>query len=68
VISFTPRPLYLQETTPVPTEEEAGWAPEKISTFRRRGCYVDTAGIRTPDLPARSLVTVPTTKNFYYIQ
>jgi hypothetical protein len=28
-----PRPLYPEETTPVPTEQEAGWTPKALWTF-----------------------------------
>ena len=30
VVSFKPQPLYLQERTPVSTEQGAGWAPERL--------------------------------------
>jgi len=36
VVSITPRPLCPQERTPIPTELEAGWAPELVCTFGRR--------------------------------
>jgi hypothetical protein len=32
VVNATPRPLYPQERDPVPTELEAGWAPEPVWT------------------------------------
>jgi hypothetical protein len=57
-----------QKRTPVPTEEEAGWAPEPIWTSARKEQFLDTAGIRSPDCPACSLVTGPVTKNFSYTQ
>jgi hypothetical protein len=33
MVNFTPQSLYLQEITPVPTQQEAGWAPEQVWTF-----------------------------------
>lgn len=35
VVNFTFWPLYAQERTPAPTEQEAGWALEAIRTFWR---------------------------------
>jgi hypothetical protein len=52
VINITPRLFYAWERTTVLTGLEAGWVPEK---------YIATSGIRTPDRPVRSLVTIPTT-------
>lgn len=43
VVSFTPQPLYLREITPVPTEQEAGWATAPVWTFwRRKNIYQDS--------------------------
>jgi len=36
VINFTSRSLYPQEINSVPTELEAGWAPERVWVLRRR--------------------------------
>ena len=35
VVNFMFPPLYTRKITPVPTEEEAGWAPEPVWTFWR---------------------------------
>jgi hypothetical protein len=32
VVNLTPRPLYPQERTPVPTEQKTGWTPDPVST------------------------------------
>ena len=45
----------------VPIEEETGWIPEPVWPFWRREKYLATAGIRTLDRTARSLVAIPTT-------
>ena len=42
----------------VPIQQEAGWAPGPVWTFWRREKSHTLARIRTPDCPARSLVTV----------
>ena len=49
------------ERTPVPIEQGAGEAPRLVWTFWRRGKSVATAGIRTTDRPARSIVLTSTT-------
>jgi hypothetical protein len=51
MVNATPRPLYLRETDPVPTVQEAGLAPGAVGTFAEK--FAPT-GIRSPDLPARS--------------
>ena len=44
------KPLYLRESAPVPTEYEAGWAPESVCTFwRGKKKSLAPAGIRTAD-------------------
>ena len=37
-VNITPRPLYLRQTSPVPTEQEAGWAPGPVQTVWLPGC------------------------------
>ena len=51
MVNATPRPLYLRETYPVPTVQEAGLAPGAVGTVAKK-CA--PTGIRSPDLPARS--------------
>jgi len=43
---------------PVLIEQEAGWARASVWTNWRRHKSLPSAGNRTPDRPARSLVTV----------
>jgi hypothetical protein len=57
-----------RKRTPLTTEGETGWVPKPILTSLRRRNYPDTAGIRSSDRPACSLVAVPITKNFSYKQ
>jgi hypothetical protein len=52
--------IYAWERTAVPTWSEAGWAPKTVWTLWSRKKHLAVAGIRTPDLTARSLVTKPT--------
>ena len=45
MVNFNPRPLYPWERVSVPTEYEAGWAPNPISTFLERNMsflYLDS--------------------------
>ena len=51
VVSATPRSLYPREKDPVPTVQEAGWAPEPVWTGADN---LDPTGIPYPDRPARS--------------
>jgi hypothetical protein len=51
MFSFTPRPFYPPERTPVPTKKEAGWAPEPVWNFGREGKYIAPTAIRKPCLP-----------------
>jgi len=52
---FTP------EGTPIPNEYEVMCAPEPVGTFRGKKKPLTPTEIQTPDNPARSLVTMPTT-------
>ena len=56
----SPRLLYPQERTPVPTEQEADRAPEPIWTFCRTVNSLAPIKIRTPGLPSHRPVAVPT--------
>ena len=57
MVSVTPRPLFTPGKDPVPILQEAGWAPGPVWT---RAENLAPTGIRSPDRPARSLVSVPT--------
>jgi len=57
VVNFTPRLLFYWERTPIPTEQDAGWAPEPVWSFWRRDKSPAPTGIRAPDRPARTLVS-----------
>jgi hypothetical protein len=50
VFNLTPRPIYPEESTPVPTDQEIG----------RREKSLAPAWNRTPDRPAHKSVTTPT--------
>jgi hypothetical protein len=52
--SFTPRPLYHRERTPVPLELEAGLATQYAWTVSENRKSPFPAGIRTTNLPALS--------------
>jgi hypothetical protein len=47
-----PRPLSTPGKDPVPTVQEAGWAPEPVWTGAEN---LAPTGIRSPDRPTRSL-------------
>jgi hypothetical protein len=53
------RQFLLRKITPVPLELEAGWAPDTVWTFSKRGKFLVPDGIRNPDRPVRSLVAIP---------
>jgi hypothetical protein len=48
------------EKTPLPIDYESEWVPRPVWTFWRRDKYFASAGIRTPDCPAQSLITTQT--------
>ena len=50
VVSVTPRPYFTPRKDPVPTVQEAGWAPGPVWT----GGKSRPTGIQSPDHPARS--------------
>ena len=50
MVNATLRPLYPRERDPVPTAQEAGWAPESVWTGAENLAFT---GIRSPDHPAR---------------
>lgn len=59
MVKLTPRQFLLRKITPVPFESEAGWAPDPVWTFSKRGKFLVSDGIRNPDRPVRSLVAIP---------
>jgi hypothetical protein len=61
-----PQLPYLQESTPVPTEEEAGWTPELVWIFWRGEKSLATARIRTLDHLPHSLATIPITLSWLH--
>jgi hypothetical protein len=64
VDKFTARHFITGEWTPVPTEQEAGWAPEKMWMLLRRERYSDPSWNRTSDCSVRSLVILLKNSNF----
>ena len=56
MVSSTPRPHFTPGKEPVPTVQEAGWAPGPVGT----GGKSRPTGVRSPDRPARSSVALPT--------
>jgi hypothetical protein len=46
VVYFTPRPLFSWERTPIPTEQDAGWAPEPVWSFGRTENLLPLPGFR----------------------
>ena len=55
------QPLYPREGTAISIEKEARCIVEHVWTFWIREKYFVPVGISSPDSPARSLVTTPTT-------
>jgi hypothetical protein len=58
-VILTPRPLYHHYRNPIPTDKNAVWTPEPVGNFGEEKS-LPPAGIRTPDRPARSLITTLT--------
>jgi len=56
-VSVTPRPLFTPGKDPVPTVQEAGWAPGPVGTDAENLAHT---GIRSSDRQARSSVAIPT--------
>ena len=56
VFSSTPRPYLTAGKDAVPIVHKAGWAPGSVWTGRKSR----PTGIRSPDRPARSSITIPT--------
>ena len=50
--NFTPRPLHLRKTTPVPIEQEAEWTPQRVRKFCREEktsrCRYSNPGTSSP--------------------
>ena len=56
MVSSAPRSYFTPAKDPVPIAQEAGWASGPVWT----GGKSRPTGIRSPDLPARSSVAIPT--------
>ena len=56
MVSSTPQPHFTPEKDPVPTLQEAGWAPGPVWTGGKSRPHRDSI----PDRPARSSVAIPT--------
>jgi len=50
-LTSTPRSLYSRERTPVVSEQESGWAPERVWTQCRREKFRTPPGTLIPDRP-----------------
>jgi hypothetical protein len=59
-VNIMSRPRHPRERTRLPSEQEAGWAPQSVWRFCTREQSVATNGTQTPGCPLRSLVAVPT--------
>jgi hypothetical protein len=62
MVNFTSRSLYPR----VSTENDAGWAPERVWTFWKREKSVAPKGNGTPDRSANSLVTMLACRQFNF--
>ena len=59
-LTFTPRPLCPREKIPVPLNRRVGeWATEPVWKFTRREKSLVPNGIRIPNRPAGSVVSIP---------
>jgi len=56
-VNVTPRPFFTAGKDPVPIAQEAGWSPWPVWAGAE---YLTLTGIRSPDRPARSSVSIPT--------
>jgi len=54
-------------TSPLPIREVDGWAANRVQTLWGRKKYLSPPGTQTPDRPARSLLTTPTTLSWIQI-
>ena len=61
MISFTSRPLYPRERTPVPIKQEAGWAPKLVWTFRPNKKFLALVVIRNPNRISSSVFAIMST-------
>ena len=61
MVTHAPVPLPPRKTVPIPIVQEAVLVPQLAWTFWRQEKSQAPALIRTPDRPARSLITVMTT-------
>jgi hypothetical protein len=59
--TLSPSLLISGQRTLVPIAQEAGWDPEPGWPFWKRERFLAPVADRTPDHPARSLITVSTT-------
>jgi hypothetical protein len=53
-MNSTSRPIYPRERDPVPTVQEAGWAPEPVWKGVEKRKSLASTGDRTRERPARS--------------
>ena len=64
VVNTTPRPLYPRERTPVPVEQEAGWAPKLVC---RREKSLNPAGIEIQIVQPVAQSLFPAPKLYTYL-
>jgi len=60
-----PGPFTPTHQTTVPIKEEGGWAPEPMWAFSRKEMFFTSAGIGTPDLQARSWITMTIKQSWF---